>query len=210
MKRACIGPLLLVLAFGQAGLAQVPVESFTGHERATLDVLWFRPFRNVQQENTPFLFFSRSRASVDYHNRTSFGTTSAVSYNFSSGLGLVAVAQFFGNGFFPKAGVQYFGRKKSLTLFTWLVAETLRKPSLDFFLLARFEPALTTNHKLFSQLELVNSTDRHGYYQLTQRARVGVGFQPNWQVGFGIDFQQTGNDTFAYWHNAGVFIRKEL
>jgi hypothetical protein len=210
MRYSCVGIVLLALAFCQASLAQVPVEWFTGHERSSLDVLWFRPFRDKQQENTPFLFFSRSRALVDYHNRTSFGATSAVSYNFSSGLGLVAVAQFFGNGFFPKAGVQYFGKKRSLTVFTWLVAETLRDPAVDLFLLARFEPPLNSSLKLFSQVELVNNTDGRGHYQLIQRVRLGVGFQPGWQAGVGTDFQQVGNDAFTYWHNAGVFIRKEL
>jgi hypothetical protein len=56
----------------------------------------------------------------------------------------------------------------------------------------------------------VNTTDGRGYYQLIQRVRLGVGFQPGWQAGVGTDFQQVGNDAFTYWHNAGVFIRKEL
>jgi hypothetical protein len=206
MHRLC----LLMMLLAHPALAQLPVEAFAGHERTTADVLWFRYFKNTSEENSRFLFFNRSRASVDYHNKTAFGLTSAVSYNFTSGIGIVAVAQFLNTGFYPKAGIQFFTRKKTFTLFTWLVTETRSDPSLDFFILSRYEPALTEKLTLFSQAELVNTTDRHGYYQFIQRIRLGVGFRQAWQTGFGADLQQAGKKTFATAQNLGVFIRKEF
>ncbi len=188
--------------------AQIPVEAFIGHERATADVLWFRYIKDTAGENSRFLFFNRSRAAVDYSNNTTFGLTNALSFNFNSGIGLVAVAQFFGSGFFPKAGIQYFAQKKKFTLFTWLVCETWNNPSIDWFLLSRYEPKLTDKLSLFWQLELVNTTDRHGYYQLVQRARLGLGINPAWQLGLGTDFQQAGKEEFTSMANIGIFLRK--
>jgi hypothetical protein len=125
-------------------------------------------------------------------------------------LGIVAVAQFFGNGFFPKAGIQYYTRKNNWTLFTWLVSETWDDPTIDWFVLSRFEPILNDRLRIFSQVELLTVSDNHGQYQLTQRLRLGLGFKPNWQAGFGGDFQQQYAEVHFNSHNLGVFLRKEF
>jgi hypothetical protein len=202
--------ILLIVLLRLEVLAQIPVEAFFGNERTTADVLWFRYIKNAEDQSSKFLFFNRSRASVDYSNQTAFGLTNAVSYNFKSGLGLVAVAQFFGNGLFPKAGIQYYTRKKNWTLFTWIVSETWSKPSFDWFVLSRFEPALSENLKLFTQLETLSITDNQGQYQFTQRVRIGIGFKHAWQVGFGGDFQQIKSESRLQTHNLGLFLRKEF
>ncbi len=202
--------ILLIVLLRLEVLAQIPVEAFFGNERTTADVLWFRYFKNAEDQPSKFLFFNRSRASVDYSNQTAFGLTNAVSYNFKSGLGLVAVAQFFGNGFFPKAGIQYYTRKKNWTIFTWMVSETWSKPSFDWFVLSRFEPALNENLKLFAQFETLSVTNNQGQYQFTQRVRIGVGFKPAWQIGLGGDFQQIKSENRIQTHNLGLFLRKEF
>lgn len=104
--------LLIFLVTGLTAAGQLPVEVLVGHERTTADMLWFRPFRDSAGNATRFLFFGRNRASVDYNNQTRFGTTLAVSYNLSSGVGLVLTGQFFNDGFFPKAGIQYYQKSK--------------------------------------------------------------------------------------------------
>lgn len=203
--------IVLVLLFvGVTAYGQLPVEILVGHQRTSADAMWFRYFKNAQGNNSRFLFFNRSRASSDYSNKTAFGVTLAASYNFPSGLGLVAVGQFLGDGFYPKAGVQYFRRKNQFMFFTWLVSETQADPSMDWFVLTRFEPSLTEKVRLFSQLELLSTSDLHGYYQLVQRLRLGVGFPTGWQFGAGLDLQSAGSDRLATTHNLGVFIRKEF
>jgi hypothetical protein len=208
MFRALSG--LLILSAALHCEAQLPVEAFVGHERTTADVLWFRYFTHASGENTRFLFFNRSRASVDYSNQTAFGLTNAVSYNFKSGIGLVAVAQFLGTGFLPKAGFQYVVRKKKFTLFTWVVSETWSNPAVDWFVLTRFQPPLTEKINLFTQLELLNTAYPEDYYQFIQRIRLGVGNTLGWQIGMGADFQQAGSETFTRFNNMGIFLRKEF
>lgn len=191
--------------------AQLPVEMLVGNDRTTADVLWFRPFPDTAGNPTRFLFFNRSRAAVDYSNRTFFGTTLAVSYNFPSGLGLVVTGQFFAQGFFPKAGLQYFKRKADLMVFTWVTAELLQKSKVDWFLLSRWEPQLSRRHRLFSQLELLTTADPEGTLALVQRIRLGLGFpRLRWQAGLGLDLGQTGRTTFSTTSNVGLFIRKDF
>lgn len=190
--------------------AQLPVEFLGGHLRTSADAMWFRSFKNAQGESTRFLFFNRSRASVDYSNRTTFGVTLAASYNLPSGFGLVAVGQFLGDGFYPKAGVQYFMRKNQFMFFSWIVSEVWADPALDWFVLSRYEPSLNEKLRLFSQLELLSTADLHGYYQLVQRLRFGVGFPSAWQMGVGLDVQSAGSDRLTSIYNLGVFVRKEF
>ena len=110
------------------------------------------------------MFFNRNRASLDYamtstSNLPQFGFTEAVSYNHPKlrGLAPVMVGQVFGSGFFPKAGIQLAYIKKEITLFSWLVSETRRDPTLDFFFLGRYTPRLTEKANLFCQMELLNA-----------------------------------------------------
>jgi hypothetical protein len=142
-----------------------------------------------------------------------FGFTEAISYNHPKlkGFAPVIVGQIFSRGVYPKAGIQYAHIQKEITIFTWLVCETLEKPDLDYFLLFRYTPKLSETINLFSQVESVNafptvSTDD---YNLTQRLRLGVSLK-GYQFGAGADFNQTGNSTFAKTYNVGVFIRHEF
>ncbi len=207
--RIC-GIALALFFLSRMAHGQLPVELLVGHQRTSADAMWFRYFKNAQGDNTRFLFFNRSRASVDYSNKTTFGVTLAASYNLPSGIGLVAVGQLLGDGFYPKAGIQYFRRKNQLMFFTWLVSETWADPSIDWFVLTRFEPSLFEKLTLFSQLELLSTSDLHGYYQLIQRLRVGVGLPSAWQVGAGLDLQSAGSDRLTTTHNLGFFVRKDF
>jgi hypothetical protein len=54
------------LLIRSAALSQIPVEVFAGHEKTTVDLMFFRFFKNSAGENSRFLFFNRNRASVDY------------------------------------------------------------------------------------------------------------------------------------------------
>ncbi|HEX4958833.1 MAG TPA: hypothetical protein VFV46_11695, partial [Lacibacter sp.] len=88
--------LLIYLLLFNALVSQGQMfEFYAGHQRTGVDIMWFKNFKNNKEERTPFLFFSRNRASVDYKNSpTLFGSTNAVSYNFKNGLGIVTVASF--------------------------------------------------------------------------------------------------------------------
>jgi len=210
--------VLLVSLLGSETYSQIPVEVFGGHKKATVDILFFNYFKNKENQHTKFLFFNRNRAGIDYEQTSTarlpaFGFTEAVSFNHPllKGFAPVAVIQIFNSGVFPKAGVQYFHRKKVFTFFSWLVCEPTRKPTVDFFILTRIEPKLTKKLNLFAQLELVNAipTDTDGNHNYIQRARLGCKIN-TWQFGFGSDFNQFGVDQFTTTNNLGVFLRHEF
>ncbi len=203
---------------GQAAMAQTPVEIFGGHEKATLDVLFFKFFKKADGTNSRFLFFNRNRASVDYRQTTTqflpqFGSTNAVSFNHQKlrGFAPVAVVQVFNRGVFPKAGFQFFQRKNNLTVFSWAVVELLENPNLDWFVLARFEPKLNGKWRFFTQFELLAAfpTDKKLNQNITERGRLGLK-NGAFQFGIGADFTQNGRDIFFKTDNFGGFLRHEF
>lgn len=207
-----------MLLAGSIASAQIPVEVFGGHKRTTVDIMFFRFFKNGQGENTRWLFFNRNRAAIDYRITGStylpqFGFTEAVSYNHEKlkGIAPVVVGQVLSPGVFAKAGIQYARIAKNLTVFTWLVCETRANPDLDYFLLVRYTPELTARISLFTQAESVNTipTVRSGSFSFTQRLRAGLQIK-SYQFGAGADFNQAGNTSFSRFYNVGIFLRHEF
>ncbi|HMO34393.1 MAG TPA: hypothetical protein PKE07_15455 [Lacibacter sp.] len=202
--------LILFGFFLAAGAEAQLVEVYAGHERAGTDILWFKNFRNSETRTTPWLFFNRTRASVDYSNRPLWGATHAVSYNGSSGLGLVGVGLLAANGFTPKAGLQYFKQKSAFLFFGWLVADLKKQGNIDLFGLFRYQPAINDNWKWLSQVELFPVYSPHnGRWNLTQRIRLGAKYQ-SWGGGWMMDLNQTGKSSFVTTNNVGVFVRCEF
>lgn len=206
----------------ETGAAQIPVEVFGGHERSTIDIMFFKFFRNSQKSieprNNRWLFFNRTRASIDYRITETqylpqFGFTEAISYNHErlKGFAPVIVVQVLSWGVYPKAGIQYARITKNTTVFTWLVSETLDDPALDYFLLLRYTPKITEKVLLFTQAESVNTlpTARGAHYSFTQRFRLGLQLN-SYQFGVGADFSQTGRKSFTAFNNTGLFLRHEF
>lgn len=206
------------LWWNNSSVAQIPVEIFAGHQKTTLDIMFFKFFKR-KNENSPWLFFNRNRASIDYRmtltdHLPQFGFTEAVSYNHSKlkGFAPVVVAQILNRGLYPKAGIQYALVKKNTTFFSWLVAETLAKPSIDFFVLFRYSPHLHKQLHLFLQTESANTfpTNQTNPFSFTQRLRLGLKLK-GWQSGIGVDFNQIAQrQSFAFTYNLGVFLRYEF
>lgn len=203
--------VLITLLFIKGRAIAQSVEFYAGHKRAGVDLMWFKNFKNGKAEPTPFLFFSRTRASTDYQNSpTAFGATNAVSYNFKNGLGIVAVASQLNSGFTPKAGVQYYKAKGNFMFFGWLVADIRKAGNVDLFGLFRYQPKLNEQLRIFSQAELFpvfNPSTK--VWNLTERFRLGLRYHA-WVVGTMVDFNQTGARTFATTHNLGGFLRYEF
>lgn len=211
--------LLVIVSFlhFNSSMAQIPVEVFSGDKKTSFDLMFFK-FVKRQETNSKFLFFNRNRVSLDYKQTTkaylpTFGFTEAISYNHLKlkGFAPVIVVQIGNFGIFPKAGIQYFHRKNDVTFFSWVVCETLKNPKVDFFVLTRYEPKLTKNLNLFTQLELINAfpTESNANYNLYQRIRIGLRTKA-WQFGLGADFNEFGNKTFANTNNSGGFLRHEF
>jgi hypothetical protein len=202
--------VLVLLALGQVAKAQ-SVEVYAGHQRAGVDLMWFRYFVDKKDQKTPFLFFSRNRANTDYDNApTAFGSTNAVSYNFRNGIGLVGVGSFLNGGFVPKAGVQYVKIKPNFLFFGWLVADLKTEGNIDLFGMFRYQPTLKGPWRLFSQVELFPVYQpANTYWSLTQRFRLGIKYH-QWAAGAMADFNQSGNGDFVRTHNWGGFLRHDF
>lgn len=213
--------ILLVAAsllIWSGAFAQIPVEVFVGHKKTTLDVMFFKYFKNKDNTNSKFLFFNRNRVSVDYKmtattDLPSYSFTETVSYNNSKlkGFAPVLVGQLSNRGVYPKAGIQFVFMKKDFLFFTWAVCETKAKPIMDFFLLMRYEPTITEKVKAFAQVELINAFPLESTlnYTFIQRARLGLKIK-SWQFGAGTDFAEIGNSYFATTTNLGGFLRHEF
>jgi hypothetical protein len=202
--------------FSHTAWAQIPVEVFVGHQRTTLDILFFSYFKNHEKQPTPWLFFNRNRAGVDYLMTTEerlpqMGFTEAISYNPATwkGFAPVAVVQIFNSGVYPKAGFQYTHIKGKWTVFSWLVSEIQSQPNLDLFGLVRYTPPITQELDGFIQIESLNTLPTHPDtkgFNLVQRLRLG--FQWGYfQWGMGADFAQTGPNLSIQSYNLGVFTR---
>lgn len=211
MKRRFFQLLALAMLLS-GGIAKAQsVETYAGHKRAGVDLMWFKFFAKQNSEKTPFLFFSRNRASTDWDNApTAFGSTNAVSYNLKNGVGLVAVGSFLNAGFTPKAGVQYVKMKGDFLFFGWLVADLKEKGNVDLFGLFRWQPKLNEQWRLFSQLELFPVYNpENKFWSLTQRLRLGAKSHA-WTAGILADFNQSGKVGFTKMKNMGVFLRHDF
>ena len=203
---------LLILNEGSCLYGQtIPVEIMAGTQRTGADLLWFRKFQQKKGSQSPWLFFHRSRASVDYKNRVAFGMTNALSYNFRNGVGLVLATQFLQTGFVYKAGAQYFHSFPNGSLFTWLVAgeNSLGNFSGDWFLLARWMPRLDQQHKWFFQAENLYQLDSEKNLSIVHRLRAGWG-NSCWQYGLAADLTAQGKSKPGLSVNPGLFMRKEF
>ena len=200
------------------GNAQIPLEILAGHKKASVDMMFFRYIKNKQEHPSAFLFFNRNRASIDYAmtkttDLPQFGFTEAISYNHKKlkGFAPVAVVQIVNKGIYPKAGIQYARSDKHYTVFSWLVCETLTKPNIDFFLLARYTPALNKKFRLFTQIEFVNAFPSASVnnFNFVQRIRLGLK-RDACQFGAGMDLTETGREVFRNTSNIGGFLRYEF
>lgn len=207
-----------MLLFRGIAVAQIPVEVFGGDKKTTVDIMFFKYFKNKEKQNSKFLFFNRNRASIDYKmtettNLPQFGFTEAISYNHQKlkGFAPVAVLQIFNKGVYPKAGIQFAKIQKDYTIFSWLVCETLANPTIDFFFLGRYTPKLTERLNLFTQIELVNalpSTTKNNF-NFVQRIRLGIKLK-EFQFGAGIDLVENGRAIYSNTNNIGGFLRYEF
>ena len=220
MKRIVFAGLVVmaVVLLKGAAIAQIPVEVFIGDKKTTVDIMFFRFFKNSAGESSKFLFFNRNRVAVDYEmNRTEnlpqFGFTGAVSYNLPmlKGFAPVFVGQVFNQGIYPKAGIQYVHFTSQITVFSWFVSETLQNPRRDYYILFRFTPRISEKTGLFLQAECLNTfpTNQSAKFSFSQRIRVGLK-NKNFQFGIGADLAETGRDLMTLTANTGLFLRYEF
>ena len=202
--------VIVLIATNLTILAQ-SIEFYAGNQRTGVDLMWYKFIQNKNDENTPILFFSRNRASVDYDNQLgAFGSVNAFSFNLKNGLGLVSVASFLNSGLRAKIGLQYAKQKDTFLFFGWAVIDLKNEASVDVFGLFRYQPRLNGRWRLFSQIELFPVYNpRNQFWNLTQRVRVGPKYH-KFTFGFMADFNQAGSTEFQTHQNFGGFLRYDF
>lgn len=202
--------LIAAFLFRNVAIAQ-SVEYYAGSNRNGVDLMWFKNFKNLKGDKSPILFFSRNRASVDYHNSpTAFGSTNAISYNFKNGLGIVAVASFLNSGFTSKAGIQFNKQIRDFMFFGWVVNELKSEGNIDVFGLFRYQPKINEQWSVYSQYELFLVYHlANKFWNTTQRARLGVKYQ-NIAFGLMIDLNHTRINNPTSNENIGGFVRYDF
>lgn len=204
--------LLAILCAQSMARAQA-TEVYAGDDRYGIDLMWYKFIRYEDGNNSPWLFFSRNRANSDYtKSPTLFGSTNAISYNFSNGIGIVSVASFLNAGVIAKAGVQYVHSTENTLVFGWLVADIQEKGGIDMFVLLRYQPQLMDKWKIFSQCELFPVYNpKTDILNAVQRLRLGLRHNAI-AGGIMVDLQQIGKDFSAVssTENIGLFIRYDF
>lgn len=198
--------------------AQIPGEVFFGDKKATVDVLFFKPFRDSEGQNSDWVLFNRGKITLDYkmtpdNNKPFFVGMQAISYNPAAlgGFGPVAVSLITNNGMYPKLGMQYVKFNEDFMFFGWLICETLKDPDVDLYLYAKFTPLISGKTRLFAQIE-TNSTFpawAGGEPSLYQVMRLGLKWE-GFQTGLGLDLTQKGKGDVRTTENTGIFVRYEF
>lgn len=211
--------MLLYITAGSLYAQKLPVEIFAGHKKATTDLTFFRYIKKHDDKNSPWLFFNRYRASVDYPTKgedtfkPQFALTFAMSYNPTGWNGLAPVAAFTltNGGLQPKAGMQYYITRPKLVFFIWALCETMEDPNGEVFILTRYTPRIGDKIKLYFQGESGNRIPLHGEGNSSffQRVRVGL-CQGRIQWGAAADFTQNATDGSGNDQNIGAFLRYEF
>jgi hypothetical protein len=201
----------IILIVGINHTTAQSVELYGGTERSGVDLMWFRYLKHKENQSTPFLFFSRNRASTGYKTSGSLmGSTNAISYNFKTGLGLVLVGSFLNSGFTGKTGVQFYRQKSKWLFFGWLVADIKRSGNMDLFGMFRYTPDIDHTWKLFSQVEVFPIYQlKSGIWNVTERLRLGFK-KTNWTGGLMMDLNQHSVGSLQAKNNMGIFIRHDF
>jgi len=203
--------LMMMWIGGIKNISAQTVELYGGTERSGVDLMWFKYLKDHSNQTTPFLFFSRNRASVRYKSSGSLmGSTNAISYNFKNGMGLVLVGSFLNSGFTGKAGIQFYHQKNDWLFFGWLVADLKKAGNMDLFGMLRYTPKLSDAWKLFSQLELFPVYQpQKGIWNITERVRLGAK-KGTYAGGWMVDLNQHTVLSLQAKHNIGIFIRHDF
>ncbi|GAB1350802.1 hypothetical protein MASR1M107_30170 [Ignavibacteriales bacterium] len=210
--------LIAFLFFLPSVNAQIPAELFFGDKKATLDVLFFKPFRDSEGKNSDWVLFNRGKVTLDYKmtpddNKPFFVAMQAVSYSPPAlgGFGPVAVSLITNDGMYPKLGLQYVKGTSDFLFFGWLICETLKDPDVDLYLFARYTPLISGKTRLFTQIETNSAFPAWagGEPSLFQCLRLGLMWN-GFQTGIAIDLTQKGKNDLKTTENSGVFVRYEF
>ena len=175
-----------------------------GNERIFGDVQWLK---FLDQKNH-WSIFSRTRATVDYDNRTNLFSGAYFNHTLKNGLGGSLVGKIATSGGGADAGVHIFKSHPNWMLFGLASIGLKNELEYSWFSIFRFTPKINENWRYYSSLELFNLFGKRNHLVSVQRIRLGVDFR-QFQFGFAANFSEVGKN-WATESNLGGFVRKML
>lgn len=201
--------MILVFAIGLSmwkgeSLYAQSLEIMPGTERIFADMQWLKFIDSRKQ----FSIFSRTRATVDYDNTSSFFTAGYLNYTSPIDLGLTLVGKINDTGGGGDIGIHLFKAKSNWTLFALASIGLKSELEYSWFSIFRYTPAFNNNWKLYTSLELFSLLTSQGHAFSVQRIRVGMDYK-GFQFGVANNLSELGMVPITD-NNFGGFIRKSF
>ena len=142
--------------------------------------------------------FTRNRTGFNYkdNNKVHF-TVIDFSYNWGNGLGVLYETQLTAEQE-PnrRAGLQYFGKTKSLSLYAGGTAGIAPEQNGEITLRLRYSRPLKQNLDSVLQAETITDLDKTGITFAVQRCKAGLNANKSFEAGFELDIKEIpGKDT---------------
>lgn len=204
MKKILVLVFFASLLNWSDALAQ-KLEFMAGDKELFADVQWLRPF----DKDYKWTLFSRSRATVDYENRSNLFTGAYFNYTTRIGIGGTIVGRISTLSSGGDIGVHYLKSKEKLLVYALSTTEISEKLSLTWFSIIRFTPNITERFKLYTSLELYSNFNSKGHVASIQRIRIGLD-KASYQFGFALNLSGYGESYNKIDSNIGLFVSKQF
>ena len=201
MKRTL---LLLIFVGSYFYMKGQSLEIMPGTERVFIDAQYLKFLDGAKKVS----LFSRSRATSSYTNgATDLFTGAYLNYTTTTGFGGTVLGRISSNNAGIDAGIHYFKATKSFMIYALPSININDELLYSWFSILRFTPALKSNWKLYTSLELFSAFNDNGHLASVQRIRIGFD-KFGYQFGAAVNINESRfADTDV---NPGIFIRKQF
>lgn len=203
MNRAILLVLMsLLILYGAIGQS---FEFMPGTSNIFVDAQWLKTFNSAEK----WSLFSRSRAMVDYREKTDLFTGAYLNYTTKSGFGGTVLGRISTIGAGGDAGVHYFKANDSFLIYALASIGLQSELAYSWFSILRYTPAINNKWRLYSNLELFSNFNIDGHLASVQRIRLGLD-QKGYQFGLALNLSGLGYDYSIRDSNPGIFLRKQF
>ncbi len=203
-----VGLSFLIALSLLVGLSKAYAQSFEfmpGTERIFIDAQWLKTF----DEKAKWSLFSRSRATVDYDEKTNLFTGAYFNYTSRSGIGGTFLGRISSLNAGTDLGVHLFKYNPKFVLFALASVELDSELAYSWFSIFRYTASLNENWKVYTSLELFSNFDSKGHVASVQRIRAGLD-RAGYQFGAALNLSGLGDDYSIRDTNPGIFLRKQF
>jgi len=195
----------LLITLFTSNLSAQSFELMPGTERVFIDNQWLKSF----DEKGKWSLFSRSRATVDYSENTNLFTGAYLNYTTKSGIGGTVLGRVSTLGAGGDAGIHFFKANESFLIYALASIEMQSELAYSWFSILRYTPAINSDWKVYTSLELFTNFSQGYHLASVQRIRIGLGHS-NYQFGLALNLSGLGHKYDNTDINPGIFFRKQF